>query len=110
MLTPKNNDNAFVLAKGADAVWVNTIRLRAGNRPKRQSFAPATLTSDPSLPQMYHKHSPHFTVETNNAQQLVVTAAGNIEKLLAKRSQALEVSLPSHNTTKPLFFSVFCQS
>uniref|UniRef100_H3D0B8 Calcium channel, voltage-dependent, alpha 2/delta subunit 1a n=1 Tax=Tetraodon nigroviridis TaxID=99883 RepID=H3D0B8_TETNG len=42
------------------------------------------------LVQIYHKHSPHFTVETNNAQELVVTAAGNIEKLLAKRSEALK--------------------
>lgn len=52
---------------------------------------------------MYHKHSPHFTVETNNAQQLVVTAAGNIEKLLAKRSEALKVSLPSQNTKNSIF-------
>ncbi|XP_056877918.1 voltage-dependent calcium channel subunit alpha-2/delta-1a isoform X1 [Takifugu flavidus] len=42
------------------------------------------------LVQMYHKHSPHFTVETNDAQQLVAAAAGNIEKLLAKRSEALK--------------------
>lgn len=46
---------------------------------------------------MYHKHSPHFTVETNDAQQLVAAAAGNIEKLLAKRSEALKVSVPSHS-------------
>lgn len=52
---------------------------------------------------MYHKHSPHFTVETNNAQQLVVTAAGNIEKLLAKRSEALKVRPPSRNTQQPAF-------
>lgn len=56
---------------------------------------PVPLTFDPSLPQMYRKHSPHFTVETNNAQQLVSTAAGDIEKLLAKRSTALQVSRSS---------------
>ncbi|XP_068611504.1 voltage-dependent calcium channel subunit alpha-2/delta-1-like [Brachionichthys hirsutus] len=42
------------------------------------------------LVQIYGKHSPHFTVETNNAQDLVATAAGNIEKLLANRSEALK--------------------
>lgn len=57
---------------------------------------------------MYHKHSPHFTVETNDAQQLVAAAAGNIEKLLAKRSQALKVSASRRRAGKnPLFF---CQS
>uniref|UniRef100_A0AAQ5Y9M5 VWFA domain-containing protein n=1 Tax=Amphiprion ocellaris TaxID=80972 RepID=A0AAQ5Y9M5_AMPOC len=32
----------------------------------------------------------HFSVESNNARQLVATAAGNIEKLLNNRSQALK--------------------
>lgn len=41
---------------------------------------------------IYHKHKTHFSVESNNARQLVATAAGNIEKLLANRSQALKVS------------------
>lgn len=49
-------------------------------------------------------------METNNAQQLVVTAAGNIEKLLAKRSEALKVSRPSRITKKNSFISYFCQS
>ncbi|TDG96662.1 hypothetical protein EPR50_G00231070 [Perca flavescens] len=40
--------------------------------------------------QIYHKHRPHFSVESNNARQLVATAAGNIEKLLANRSRALK--------------------
>uniref|UniRef100_A0AAQ6AL57 VWFA domain-containing protein n=1 Tax=Amphiprion ocellaris TaxID=80972 RepID=A0AAQ6AL57_AMPOC len=34
----------------------------------------------------------HFSVESNNARQLVATAAGNIEKLLNNRSQALKVT------------------
>lgn len=59
---------------------------------------------------MYHKHSPHFTVETNNAQQLVATAAGNIEKLLAKRSEALKVSVSSRSTKKTSSFLYFCQN
>uniref|UniRef100_A0A671Z376 Calcium channel, voltage-dependent, alpha 2/delta subunit 1a n=1 Tax=Sparus aurata TaxID=8175 RepID=A0A671Z376_SPAAU len=41
---------------------------------------------------IYRKHEPHFTVETNNATELVATAAGNIERLLANRSEALKVS------------------
>uniref|UniRef100_A0A8C4IPR4 Calcium channel, voltage-dependent, alpha 2/delta subunit 1a n=1 Tax=Dicentrarchus labrax TaxID=13489 RepID=A0A8C4IPR4_DICLA len=45
-----------------------------------------------SLSFIYHKHSPHFTVESNSATELVATAAGNIEKLLANRSEALKVS------------------
>ncbi|KAE8281378.1 Voltage-dependent calcium channel subunit alpha-2/delta-1 [Larimichthys crocea] len=53
-----------------------------------------TLTDTASgmqhLIQIYHKHSPHFTVETNNAIELVATAAGNIERLLANRSEALK--------------------
>lgn len=58
---------------------------------------------------MYHKHSPHFTVETNDAQQLVAAAAGNIEKLLAKRSEALKVSfLPQRGENSS--FPCFCQS
>lgn len=43
-----------------------------------------------NLIQIYHKHSQHFTVESNNARQLVATAAGNIERLLANRSEALK--------------------
>ncbi|XP_069020856.1 voltage-dependent calcium channel subunit alpha-2/delta-1a [Embiotoca jacksoni] len=43
-----------------------------------------------SLIQIYHKHRTHFSVESNNATELVATAAGNIEKLLANRSQALK--------------------
>uniref|UniRef100_A0A669DGV0 Calcium channel, voltage-dependent, alpha 2/delta subunit 1a n=1 Tax=Oreochromis niloticus TaxID=8128 RepID=A0A669DGV0_ORENI len=42
---------------------------------------------------IYHKHRKHFRVESNNAQELVATAAGNIERLLANRSEALKVSL-----------------
>ncbi|XP_024141291.1 voltage-dependent calcium channel subunit alpha-2/delta-1 isoform X2 [Oryzias melastigma] len=43
-----------------------------------------------SLIQSYHKHRTHFSVESNIARQLVDTASGNIEKLLANRSQALK--------------------
>uniref|UniRef100_A0AAX7VUD1 VWFA domain-containing protein n=1 Tax=Astatotilapia calliptera TaxID=8154 RepID=A0AAX7VUD1_ASTCA len=39
---------------------------------------------------IYHKHRKHFRVESNNAQELVATAAGNIERLLANRSEALK--------------------
>ncbi|XP_078137557.1 voltage-dependent calcium channel subunit alpha-2/delta-1-like isoform X1 [Sander vitreus] len=53
-----------------------------------------TLTDTSSgmdnLIQIYHKHRPHFSVESNNARKLVATAAGNIEKLLANRSRALK--------------------
>ncbi|XP_017270318.1 voltage-dependent calcium channel subunit alpha-2/delta-1a isoform X2 [Kryptolebias marmoratus] len=53
-----------------------------------------TLTDSASslerLKQIYHKHKTHFSVESNNARELVATAAGNIEKLLVNRSQALK--------------------
>ncbi|CAM9191068.1 unnamed protein product, partial [Lampetra planeri] len=53
-----------------------------------------TLTDTSSgmenLIQIYHRHRTHFSVESNNARELVGTAAGNIEKLLANRSQALK--------------------
>ncbi|XP_063761599.1 voltage-dependent calcium channel subunit alpha-2/delta-1a isoform X2 [Eleginops maclovinus] len=48
-----------------------------------------TASGMENLIQIYHKHRPHFSIETNNATNLVATAAGNIEKLLANRSQAL---------------------
>lgn len=49
-----------------------------------------TASGMENLVQIYHKHRPHFSVESNNAIGLVATAAGNIEKLLANRSQALK--------------------
>lgn len=53
-----------------------------------------TLTDTSSgmskLVEIYHRHRTHFSVESNNARDLVATAAGNIERLLANRSQALK--------------------
>uniref|UniRef100_A0A3Q0R6F6 Calcium channel, voltage-dependent, alpha 2/delta subunit 1a n=1 Tax=Amphilophus citrinellus TaxID=61819 RepID=A0A3Q0R6F6_AMPCI len=51
-----------------------------------------TATGMQSLTEIYHKHRKHFKVESNNAGELVATAAGNIERLLANRSKALKVS------------------
>ncbi|XP_034434008.1 voltage-dependent calcium channel subunit alpha-2/delta-1a isoform X3 [Hippoglossus hippoglossus] len=42
------------------------------------------------LIQIFKTHKAHFSVESNNPGELVSTAAGNIEKLLANRSQALK--------------------
>lgn len=42
--------------------------------------------------QIYTKNKNLYTVEANNARQLVESAATNIEKLLRNRSKALEVS------------------
>nr|XP_024661566.1 voltage-dependent calcium channel subunit alpha-2/delta-1 [Maylandia zebra] len=49
-----------------------------------------TATGMKDLIEIYHKHRKHFRVESNNAQELVATAAGNIERLLANRSEALK--------------------
>ncbi|XP_044042293.1 voltage-dependent calcium channel subunit alpha-2/delta-1-like isoform X4 [Siniperca chuatsi] len=49
-----------------------------------------TASGMQNLIQIYHKHNSHFTVESNNARELVATAAGNIEGLLANRSYALK--------------------
>ncbi|XP_038594673.1 voltage-dependent calcium channel subunit alpha-2/delta-1a isoform X1 [Micropterus salmoides] len=53
-----------------------------------------TLTDTSSgiqnLIQIYDNHRPHFSVGSNNARELVATAAGNIERLLANRSEALK--------------------
>lgn len=55
---------------------------------------PRPLTSDLALLlQIYHKHSVHFSVETNDARELVDNAAGEIEILLANRAEALKVSV-----------------
>ncbi|XP_076119357.1 voltage-dependent calcium channel subunit alpha-2/delta-1 [Alosa pseudoharengus] len=43
-----------------------------------------------SLAQIFLDNRHHFTVESNNAAQLVASAARNIESLLLKRSRALE--------------------
>ncbi|XP_024913342.1 voltage-dependent calcium channel subunit alpha-2/delta-1-like isoform X2 [Cynoglossus semilaevis] len=42
------------------------------------------------LTQIYKTHKAHYSVERNDARQLVATAAGNIEGLLANRSRALK--------------------
>ncbi|KAM4615175.1 voltage-dependent calcium channel subunit alpha-2/delta-1-like [Polymixia lowei] len=49
-----------------------------------------TASGIQNLIQIYHNHVTQFSVESNNARQLVATAAGNIEKLLANRSRALK--------------------
>ncbi|XP_034529879.1 voltage-dependent calcium channel subunit alpha-2/delta-1a [Notolabrus celidotus] len=49
-----------------------------------------SATGIDDLTQIYHDHRPDFMVGSNNARELVATAAGNIEKLLANRSQALK--------------------
>uniref|UniRef100_A0A669D635 Calcium channel, voltage-dependent, alpha 2/delta subunit 1a n=1 Tax=Oreochromis niloticus TaxID=8128 RepID=A0A669D635_ORENI len=61
-----------------------------------------TATGMQDLIEIYHKHRKHFRVESNNAQELVATAAGNIERLLANRSEALKVSYDSFH----LYFCV----
>ncbi|KAL2102164.1 hypothetical protein ACEWY4_001332 [Coilia grayii] len=42
------------------------------------------------LIKIFHYYRKHFTVEHNNAQELVTSAASNIEKLLLSRSRALK--------------------
>ncbi|CAJ1054813.1 voltage-dependent calcium channel subunit alpha-2/delta-1a [Xyrichtys novacula] len=49
-----------------------------------------TSTGIEDLKQIYHSHRADFTVGSNNPVELVATASGNIEKLLANRSRALE--------------------
>ncbi|KAF3705153.1 Voltage-dependent calcium channel subunit alpha-2/delta-1 [Channa argus] len=49
-----------------------------------------TASGMQNLIRIYEAHKPHFSVESNNARQLVATAAGNIERLLANRSEALK--------------------
>uniref|UniRef100_A0A8C2ZRD4 Calcium channel, voltage-dependent, alpha 2/delta subunit 1a n=1 Tax=Cyclopterus lumpus TaxID=8103 RepID=A0A8C2ZRD4_CYCLU len=63
-----------------------------------------TASGMDNLIQIYHKHRPHFSVETNDARHLVATAAGNIEKLLFKRSQALKVSDGTETPASLVFF------
>ncbi|XP_072311179.1 voltage-dependent calcium channel subunit alpha-2/delta-1a [Eucyclogobius newberryi] len=52
-----------------------------------------TLTDSASgiqhLVKIYYKHKTRFSVEHNNATELVAKASGEIERLLAKRSEAL---------------------
>uniref|UniRef100_A0A8C4IPM2 Calcium channel, voltage-dependent, alpha 2/delta subunit 1a n=1 Tax=Dicentrarchus labrax TaxID=13489 RepID=A0A8C4IPM2_DICLA len=57
---------------------------------RRRPLMQSNILSLKRRTSIYHKHSPHFTVESNSATELVATAAGNIEKLLANRSEALK--------------------
>uniref|UniRef100_A0AAY4CY94 VWFA domain-containing protein n=1 Tax=Denticeps clupeoides TaxID=299321 RepID=A0AAY4CY94_9TELE len=50
-----------------------------------------TASGGRSLAKIFMDHQKYFTVESNNAAQLVANAAKNIERLLKKRSRALEV-------------------
>uniref|UniRef100_A0A3Q2Z123 Calcium channel, voltage-dependent, alpha 2/delta subunit 1a n=1 Tax=Hippocampus comes TaxID=109280 RepID=A0A3Q2Z123_HIPCM len=60
-----------------------------------------------SLTQVSQKHKTHFSVETNRVEELVSTAAGNIERLLESRSKALKVRrLVFGDIAFVLFFSV----
>uniref|UniRef100_A0AAY4CXI9 VWFA domain-containing protein n=1 Tax=Denticeps clupeoides TaxID=299321 RepID=A0AAY4CXI9_9TELE len=49
-----------------------------------------TASGGRSLAKIFMDHQKYFTVESNNAAQLVANAAKNIERLLKKRSRALE--------------------
>nr|XP_020455167.1 voltage-dependent calcium channel subunit alpha-2/delta-1-like isoform X2 [Monopterus albus] len=49
-----------------------------------------TATGIQSLIKIYETHKDHYSVGYNNATELVATAAGNIERLLDNRSQALK--------------------
>ncbi|MBN3273032.1 CA2D1 protein, partial [Polyodon spathula] len=51
-----------------------------------------TASGVDQLGAVFLKNRDSYTVEMNNAQQLVESAAWNIEKLLLNRSMALEVS------------------
>uniref|UniRef100_A0A8C5HSE5 Voltage-dependent calcium channel subunit alpha-2/delta-1-like n=1 Tax=Gouania willdenowi TaxID=441366 RepID=A0A8C5HSE5_GOUWI len=59
-----------------------------------------------SLAEIYDRHKSHFSVETNDARQLVATAAGNIERLLANRSQALKLNQTEKNRYVPDDFHI----
>ncbi|XP_030005490.1 voltage-dependent calcium channel subunit alpha-2/delta-1-like isoform X3 [Sphaeramia orbicularis] len=48
-----------------------------------------TASGRQKLIEIYHTHKSHFSVESNNPRELVKTAAADIERLLAKRSEAL---------------------
>uniref|UniRef100_M3ZQ99 Calcium voltage-gated channel auxiliary subunit alpha2delta 1 n=1 Tax=Xiphophorus maculatus TaxID=8083 RepID=M3ZQ99_XIPMA len=52
-----------------------------------------TATAGQSLTQIFLKNQHLYTVEQNDAEELVARAARNIEQLLRKRSAALEVGL-----------------
>lgn len=55
--------------------------------------AAVMLLKPSDLMQIFLDNRNHFTVESNNAAQLVASAARNIESLLLKRGKALEVSI-----------------
>uniref|UniRef100_A0A4W4FK60 VWFA domain-containing protein n=1 Tax=Electrophorus electricus TaxID=8005 RepID=A0A4W4FK60_ELEEL len=59
-------------------------------------FFPSILSRARS--QIFQNHKKSYSVEHNNAQQLVANAAHNIERLLANRSKALEVSTGLNRT------------
>uniref|UniRef100_A0A8C9Y8A5 Calcium channel, voltage-dependent, alpha 2/delta subunit 1a n=1 Tax=Sander lucioperca TaxID=283035 RepID=A0A8C9Y8A5_SANLU len=69
-----------------------TVGMPRGHQKNKMQGHLAKKVKSGSMFDIYQKHRPHFSVESNNARKLVATAAGNIEKLLANRSRALKVS------------------
>uniref|UniRef100_A0A3P9PGB5 Calcium voltage-gated channel auxiliary subunit alpha2delta 1 n=1 Tax=Poecilia reticulata TaxID=8081 RepID=A0A3P9PGB5_POERE len=65
-----------------------------------------TATAGQSLTQIFLKNQHLYTVEQNDAEELVARAARNIEQLLRKRSAALEVGRTA--TFKMSFCFCFC--
>ncbi|KFO37550.1 Voltage-dependent calcium channel subunit alpha-2/delta-1 [Fukomys damarensis] len=55
-----------------------------------------TASGVTQLIDIYEKYQDLYTVEPNNARQLVEIAAREIEKLLSNRSKALELAAPVH--------------
>lgn len=50
-----------------------------------------------SFPQIYNEKRNQFEIKKNSPKELVEKVASDIEKLLAKKRKALEVSLLVHN-------------
>uniref|UniRef100_A0A8C9Y6T8 Calcium channel, voltage-dependent, alpha 2/delta subunit 1a n=1 Tax=Sander lucioperca TaxID=283035 RepID=A0A8C9Y6T8_SANLU len=69
-----------------------TVGMPRGHQKNKMQGHLAKKVKSGSMFDIYQKHRPHFSVESNNARKLVATAAGNIEKLLANRSRALKVN------------------
>uniref|UniRef100_A0A8C9Y4P2 Calcium channel, voltage-dependent, alpha 2/delta subunit 1a n=1 Tax=Sander lucioperca TaxID=283035 RepID=A0A8C9Y4P2_SANLU len=75
-----------------------TVGMPRGHQKNKMQGHLAKKVKSGSMFDIYQKHRPHFSVESNNARKLVATAAGNIEKLLANRSRALKDSFETQGS------------
>uniref|UniRef100_A0A3B3D872 Calcium voltage-gated channel auxiliary subunit alpha2delta 1 n=1 Tax=Oryzias melastigma TaxID=30732 RepID=A0A3B3D872_ORYME len=95
ILPPQLNCSDFILFfitffRGNYSFILNTVRKWVEQMQRELITLADTATAGKSLTQIYRRNQHLYSVEQNDAEELVARAARNIEQLLRKRSAALE--------------------